>query len=90
MQLPVRTCSGFFSPSSHARGAESWLLSNGRKTSNILKNVEEFNRKFKMREQGRLGRRAEERGSTASPAENKKNRWEKEGRSECVRGVKSG
>lgn len=73
MQLPVRACSRFSSPSSHARGAESWLLSDGKKDKKHFLNFEEFNQKFKMREreQGRLGKRAEERGSTASSAENK-------------------
>lgn len=42
---------------------------------------------MREQEQGRLGKRAEERGSTASSEENKRN-WQEEGRSECVGGVK--
>lgn len=62
------------SPSSHARGAGSRLLSDGRKTPNISlnkkgkKNLKEFNRKFKMQERAKEAglkkkkRRAEQGG----------------------------
>lgn len=68
MQLPVRTCSGFLSPSSHARGAEPWLLGDESKTSNILitlRNLIEVKKKKQESKQGRLGKRAGERESLA-------------------------
>lgn len=82
---------GFPRPSSHARGAESWLLSDGRKTSNIFKTLRNLIESSKCERRSRGGWEREQR-NTASSAEKKRNRREKEGGKEWMCGgeVKSG